>query len=151
MQIKDIIKDYKCEYDGDLSIEISDVACDSRKVSKGCMFFCISGYKSDGHDYAQSAIDNGAAVLVVTRKLDLDISQILVEDDREAMAEFSANFFGRPQDKLTMVGITGTNGKTTTTYLCADVAKGLGKKVGIIGTICNYIIDEEISTKKYHA
>lgn len=147
MQIKDVICDYKCSYNGDLSLEITDVTCDSRNVTDGSLFFCISGYKADGHDYAKAAAENGAAAIVVTRLLDIDIPQILVEDDREAMAVFSSNFFENPQEKMTMVGITGTNGKTTTTYLCGDVAKAIGKKVGIIGTICNYIIDEEIKTK----
>lgn len=146
MRIKEVIGGYDCEYKGDVNAEITDVTCDSRNVTEGSMFFCISGYKSDGHDYAVGAVEKGAAALVVTRYLDVDIPQILVKDDREAMAVLSSNFFGKPQELMKIVGITGTNGKTTTTYLCADIAKILGKRVGIIGTICNYIIDEEIKT-----
>ncbi|MBQ9624796.1 MAG: UDP-N-acetylmuramyl-tripeptide synthetase, partial [Clostridia bacterium] len=147
MQIKDILKNVKAEYNGDLSVEITDVTCDSREVKKGSLFFCITGYKSDGHSFAADAVKSGAAALMVSRRLDIDIPQILVEDERAAMATISANFFGKPFESMTMIGVTGTNGKTTTTYLCANVAKSLGKKVGIIGTICNYIMDEEISSK----
>lgn len=144
MKLTEIIKDYSLEVKGNIeNVEVADVTCDSRKVEKNTMFFCIKGYKTDGHDYAPMAVEKGASVLVVTEFLDLDVPQIKVADDREAMAVLSSNFFGRPQDKLRMVGVTGTNGKTTTTYLCAAVAKSAGLKVGILGTICNYIGDTE--------
>lgn len=146
MVIRDVIGEYQCEYSGDLEVDVSDVTCDSRNVKRGSLFFCITGFKSDGHDYGEMAVQKGAAALVVSKHLDVPVPQILVKDEREAMAVLSSNFFGRPQEQMTMVGITGTNGKTTTTYLCADIAKILGKKVGIIGTICNLIMDEQIKS-----
>lgn len=133
---------------GNNKIEITSVAYDSRKVIKGALFFCISGYKTDGHKFAQDAVDNGAAALMVTRQLDIDVPQIIVENDRRAMALISREFFGRPDERMTMIGITGTNGKTTTTYMIKSVLENAGKKTGLIGTIHNMIGTSEIATER---
>ena len=101
---------------GDDSVEISGLQYDSRKVEKGDLFFCIQGFQQDGHTYANMAVEKGASGLVVTRKLDLDVPQVLVTDDRKAMAEISAAFYGHPAEKMRMIGVTGTNGKTSITY-----------------------------------
>jgi UDP-N-acetylmuramoyl-L-alanyl-D-glutamate--2,6-diaminopimelate ligase len=133
---------------GDGQIEITSVAYDSRQVKPGALFFCISGFKTDGHKYAQAAVDAGAAALVVTRKLDIPVTQVLVDDDRRAMALISREFYGRPDEELRMVGITGTNGKTTTTYMIKSVLESAGKKTGLIGTIVNMIGQQTLHTDR---
>ncbi len=133
---------------GDVQTEIESVAYDSRKVCKGALFFCISGYKTDGHSYAQSAVDNGAAALMVTRPLDIGVPQIVVDDARMAMAYISREFYGRPDERLTMIGITGTKGKTTTTYMIKSVMEAAGRKMGLIGTIINMIGSTELHTDR---
>ncbi len=133
---------------GDAQTEISSVAYDSRKVCKGALFFCISGYKTDGHGYAQAAVDNGAAALMVTRPLDINVPQVVVEDARTAMAFMSREFYGRPDEDLAMIGITGTKGKTTTTYMIKSVMEADGKKMGLIGTIINMIGAKELHTDR---
>ncbi len=120
---------------------------DSRKVKKGDLFFCISGFKTDGHTFAKSAVEAGAAALMVTKKLDLDILQVLVADDRLAMAEIACRFYDNPAKKMTMIGVTGTNGKTTITYMLKSALENTGKKVGLVGTIHNMIGDTVIKTE----
>lgn len=132
---------------GDGMTEIKSLEYDSRKVCEGALFFCIIGFKTDGHDYAKNAVENGAAGLMVTRRLDVDVPQILVGDDREAMAHISREFYGRPDESLKMIGVTGTNGKTTTTYMIKSVLERCGIKTGIIGTITNMIGSTEIPTE----
>jgi len=133
---------------GDGGVSITSVAYDSRKAGDGALFFCISGYKTDGHKYAASAVENGAAALMVTRKLDIDVPQVLVKDSRQAMAMISREFYGRPDERLKMVGITGTNGKTTTTYMIKAALERAGRKTGLIGTIHNMIGDEIVPTER---
>ena len=133
---------------GNAQTEITSVAYDSRKVCKGALFFCISGYKTDGHGYAQAAVDNGAVALMVTKQLDIDVTQIVVDDARVAMAHISRAFYGNPDEQLTMIGITGTKGKTTTTYMIKSVMESAGKKIGLIGTIINMIGSKELHTDR---
>lgn len=124
-------------------IEGSDVTCvtelinDSRKVTKGCVFVCISGAVSDGHAYAKEAAGKGAAALVVEKEVEAggDVTVIRVRDTRYALALMSAAYFGYPAEKLKVIGITGTKGKTTTTYMVKSILEGVGHKVGLIGTI----------------
>ncbi|MCL2370451.1 MAG: UDP-N-acetylmuramoyl-L-alanyl-D-glutamate--2,6-diaminopimelate ligase [Firmicutes bacterium] len=106
----------------------------------GSLFFCIEGSRTDGHNYAAEALSAGAVALVVSKKLDTDVPQILVSDTRAAMSEIAATFYGYPTGKLRIVGITGTNGKTTTSYIVAKIIETAGQKTAIIGTngiICN--------------
>ena len=127
-------------------IEITGITNDSRKVTEGCAFVCIVGTASDGHDYAAAAAEKGAAVIIAQRDTGLS-DQIVVADTHKAYAKGCAAFFGNPAESLKLIGITGTNGKTTVTYLIKSVLEQLGCKVGLIGTIKNMICDEELEAK----
>src|SRR4051795_8289460 len=120
---------------GDSSVEISDLAYDSRRVGAGTLFFCFPGEKTDGHDFAAKAVEAGAAALVVERPLELDVPQAQVEDARAAMAPVAAAFNGDPTSELTVVGITGTNGKTTTAFLVRHLLESAGQQCGLLGTV----------------
>lgn len=126
------IKSVKGEIKG---LKIAKLCCNTDDVVQNSMFFCLIGNALDGHNFAQSAVDLGASVLVVERFLQIDIPQILVTSVRKAMAKFASNFYGNPKDKLCIIGVTGTNGKTTVTYMIENILKTAGKKVGVIGTI----------------
>ncbi|MBQ6145823.1 MAG: UDP-N-acetylmuramoyl-L-alanyl-D-glutamate--2,6-diaminopimelate ligase, partial [Clostridia bacterium] len=129
-------------------VEITDVAYDSRKVIPGSLFCCLRGEKTDGHRFAHQAVDKGVAALIVEERLPLDVPQLLVADGREAMARSAACFFDHPERKMTMLAVTGTNGKTSTTYMVKAVAEEAGLKVGLIGTIHNLIGDEVVETER---
>ncbi len=147
MRLSELIHGLNCKKIHFSDVEISGINYDSRKVCPGDLFFCITGFKSDGHDYAEVAATLGAVALLVTKELPISIPQILVEDDRKAMAKLSAKFYGYPAKKLKMIGITGTNGKTTTTYMIKAMGESAGKRVGLIGTIVNMIGDKIIKTQ----
>ncbi|AHV98383.1 UDP-N-acetylmuramoyl-L-alanyl-D-glutamate--2,6-diaminopimelate ligase [Paenibacillus sabinae] len=115
--------------------EITDLQADSRKVKPGDLFICLPGFTVDGHDFAPQAAASGAAALVVERQLDIDLPQIIVGDSRFAMAVLANTFFGSPSSRMKMIGVTGTNGKTTTTYLIERILEDHGVKTGLIGTI----------------
>ena len=120
-------------------LEIDSLTCSSsEKVTNG-IYFCIKGLSNDGHKFAASSIKNGAVCLVVERYLDLPITQILVENSRMAMSYISSVFYGTYKSNMKFIGITGTNGKTTTTYLIREILTSLGKRVGLIGTEGIYI------------
>ena len=123
------------EVRGDSAVDVRDLAYDSRRVSKGALFFCFPGEKTDGHDFAPNAVEAGAAALVVERELDLGVPQALVEDARAAMAPIAATFHGDPTSELTVVGITGTNGKTTTAFLVRHLLEAAGRQCGLLGTV----------------
>ena len=129
-------------------VEITDVAYDSRKVTPGALFCCLRGEKTDGHRFARQAVDKGAAALIVEERLPIDVPQLLVADGREAMARSAACFFDHPERKMTMLAVTGTNGKTSTTYMVKAAAEEAGLKVGLIGTIHNLIGDEVVETER---
>ncbi|MCA9808810.1 MAG: UDP-N-acetylmuramoyl-L-alanyl-D-glutamate--2,6-diaminopimelate ligase [Candidatus Dadabacteria bacterium] len=124
---------------GDVGLEISGIALDSQKVGRGYLFAALRGEKQDGHSYIKQALERGAAALLLERVTDDVLPQgvtvIEVEDSRVALAGVAANFYGRPARSLTMVGITGTNGKTTITYLLESIWKEGNKNPGVIGTI----------------
>lgn len=124
--------------------EITGITCDSRCVKEGYAFVCIKGAKSDGHDYAQKALEGGAAVIIAERDLELD-NQIVVPDTHAAYADMCAKWFGNPADSLKLLGVTGTNGKTSVTYMMKKILEKAGYKVGLIGTIQNMIGDEIIA------
>ncbi len=131
---------------GQMDVEVKDVINDSRKVSEGSLFICISGAVSDGHDYAQMAAAKGAAVIVAEHKIDVpaQVTVVLVEDSRYAMACIGAAYYGHPADRLKVIGITGTKGKTTTSYMVRSILENAGYKVGLIGTIETIIGDTVI-------
>ncbi len=116
-------------------IDVGHICADTRQVVPGALFFCLNGFAQDGHDYAQKALALGAAAVVAERDLGLGDQQILTPDTHEAYSLCCANLFGNPQRKIKLVGVTGTNGKTTVTHLIRDVLEGFGHKTGLIGTI----------------
>ncbi len=122
--------------------EVTLVTEDSRRVCPGSVFVCVKGAHFDGHDLAQQAFDAGAVLVVAQRDTGVK-NQMLVEDTREAFSLLSASFFGHPSKKLKLVGVTGTNGKTTTCFLLKDIFDGLGHKTGLIGTVKNVVGEEE--------
>jgi len=126
-------------------LEISGVASDSRNVETGSLFVCITGFQSDGHEYVQQALEKGAVALLVERDLGLE-QQILVSDSRKAYAQVCANWFARPADGLRMIGVTGTNGKTSTCFIMKHLLEQNGSKVGMIGTIQIMIGEEKYET-----
>jgi UDP-N-acetylmuramoyl-L-alanyl-D-glutamate--2,6-diaminopimelate ligase len=119
--------------------EITDLAYDARDVTPGALFVCIPGLKVDGHDFAPQAIANGAAALIVERALDLSVPQLVVADAREAIALAADAFFDHPTRELEVVGVTGTNGKTTTAFLLFSILAAAGRRPGLLGTIENRI------------
>jgi UDP-N-acetylmuramoyl-L-alanyl-D-glutamate--2,6-diaminopimelate ligase len=119
----------------DASIEIFDVEHDSRRVRPGVLFACISGANVDGHDFAQQAVTAGASALLVERRLDLNVPQLVVDNVRAALGPLSAAIHGNPSETLHVVGVTGTNGKTTTVRLVASLLRALGETVEEIGTL----------------
>jgi UDP-N-acetylmuramoyl-L-alanyl-D-glutamate--2,6-diaminopimelate ligase len=114
---------------------VADLAYDSRKVQPGTLFFCVPGEKVDGHVFAAAAAAAGAAGLVVERELDVDVAQVVVPDVRAAMAPLAARFYGDPTAELRVVGITGTNGKTTTAFLLREILEAAGIRCGLLGTV----------------
>jgi UDP-N-acetylmuramoyl-L-alanyl-D-glutamate--2,6-diaminopimelate ligase len=121
---------------GDGSVEVRDLAYDSRKVEPGTLFFCVVGEKVDGHEFGARAVEEGAAALVVERELtELAVPQVVVRDSRAAMAPLAARFWGDPTAELRMVGITGTNGKTTTAFLVHEILKAASFPCGLLGTV----------------
>ncbi|HEY8444175.1 MAG TPA: UDP-N-acetylmuramoyl-L-alanyl-D-glutamate--2,6-diaminopimelate ligase [Clostridia bacterium] len=116
-------------------VEITNLSHDSKTVTVGGLFFCLKGEKADGHDFVYQAVQNGAAAIISQKVFeDLDISQVIVDDVRSAMSLISANYYGNPAKKMKLIGVTGTNGKTTTTYIIKSIGEAAGKKVGLIGT-----------------
>lgn len=147
MLLSALVKNISHEMLGE-DVEIRAIEYNSRRIQPGDLFCCIVGTFSDGHNYAQNAVEAGAAALVVERRLPLDVPQILVENSRIAMAEIAAEYYGHPAEQLTIVGITGTNGKTSTTYMIKSIAEQMGLKVGLIGTIRNLIGDKHFDTER---
>lgn len=137
--------EYTC-LQGSVDIEVKDVVNDSRKVEDGSLFICIRGAVVDGHTFAADVSEKGAAVLVVEEPVDVPahVTVIQVEDTRYAMALISAAYFGYPAERLKVIGITGTKGKTTTTYMVKSILENAGYKVGLIGTIEAIIGDKVI-------
>ena len=123
------------ELRGDASVEIRDLAYDSRRVAPGALYFCFPGERTDGHDFAPAAVEAGASALVVERPLELDVPQAKVDDARAAMAPIAATFNGDPTAELGVIGITGTNGKTTTAFLVSHLLESAGHGCGLLGTV----------------
>ncbi len=144
MKLIDLLErmEYTC-LQGDVNTEITTLVYDSRKAEKGSVFVCIPGTVRDAHDFAPDVVEKGAVALIVERQLPIpDVTQILVKNARLALAEMSAAYFGHPAEKLTTIGITGTKGKTTTTYMVRSILESAGYPTGLIGTIETIIGDE---------
>src|SRR6184192_2024005 len=116
-------------------VEIGDLAYDARAAGPGSLFFCVPGSRVDGHDFAADAVANGAVALVVERPVDLDVPQLVVPDVRRAMAPAADEFFEYPSQELEVAGVTGTNGKTTTSFLLYSILAAAGRRPGLLGTI----------------
>ena len=117
------------------AVEITDLAYDADRVTPGTAFFCVPGSRADGHEFAERAVAAGAAALVVERPLELDVPQLLVEDTRASMAIAADAFFGEPTRALEVAGVTGTNGKTTTTFLLRSILEAAERPTGLVGTV----------------
>ncbi len=151
MILKDILKGEKYSVlGGSDSADITSVEYDSRNVKKGSLFVCISGFKTDGHKYINQAVKSGAAALCVEKDIEIPegVSCVKVENTRHALAAASCNFYNRPADKMRLIGVTGTNGKTTTTYLIKSILERAGRKTGVIGTISNLIGDKAVHAER---
>ena len=137
------------ESTANLDLDIQNVYYDSRKVTAGSLFVAVSGFVSDGNQFVSAAMDKGAAAVVTAKKPEGEVPYILVRNDRMALAMLGCNFYGNPAKSMTMVGVTGTNGKTSVTLLLKQVLETcLGAKVGLIGTMANLIGDEVIPTER---
>lgn len=151
MRLTDILKDtnYKI-LKGNLDIEIKGIFYDSRKCKDFSMFIAIKGFKTDGVNYITDAIKNGAKVIVVDREIMIpeEVTVVKVVDCRSAMAKMAANYYSEPTKQLFLIGVTGTNGKTSVTYMIKSILESQNNKVGLIGTIKNMIGDKEFKTER---
>lgn len=136
---------------GDVNIEFNHLQYDSRKVGKGDVFVCITGLQTDGHIYAQKAVESGAVALICEKQInDLpdEIVILQVENTRKALAIAASNYYKKPSEKMNVIGVTGTNGKTSTTYLMKSILDEINHKVGIVGTIENRIGDKILHAER---
>jgi UDP-N-acetylmuramoyl-L-alanyl-D-glutamate--2,6-diaminopimelate ligase len=129
-------------------VEIAGLAYDSRLVGPGTLFFCVPGFRSDGHDFAAQAVRDGAVALVVERPLGLGVPEVLVPSVRAAMGPVASRFYGDPTASLKVVGITGTNGKTTTAFLVRALLQAAGEQTGLLGTVTSIMGGEERPTDR---
>ena len=151
MKLTDLLVDLTWELiSGSAELDIRSVAYDSRKALPGTLFVCIDGFNTDGHLYAQSAVDNGAACLITGKAIAVDgeVTVIRVPDTRHALAGISARWFGNPAEGMDVVGVTGTKGKTTTTYMIRQILEKAGRKTGLVGTVENCIGHERIPARR---
>ncbi len=149
MKLKDILQGLDAKVQGSLECEVDNLQFDSRKVGKGTLFVAQRGTKVDGHDYIEGAVEKGAVAVVceeLPKKTTKDVAYIQVADSSKALGLMAANFYGHPSVQLSLIGITGTNGKTTTVTLLHRMFRMLGHHVGLISTIVNKIDEEEIPT-----
>ena len=148
MLLKDLLAGLQYTCSGDTGIEISDIVYDSRKVRPGCAFVCLSGSTVDGHAFARQAVQAGAVAVVAQREVEAEgVPVVLVRNTRYALAVLSAAYFGHPARDLRVVGLTGTKGKTTTSYMIRSILEDAGIRTGLIGTIGTVIGDEVVKTE----
>jgi len=150
MKLEMLLQDVEVlEVSADLAMDIQNMAFDSRKVQPGDLFMAISGFATDGNRFIPGAMEKGAAVVVTARKPEQEVPYVLVASDRMAMAQIAANLYGHPAKKLCLIGVTGTNGKTTVTLLVKHILETVrGAKVGLIGTMENLIGDQAVPTER---
>ena len=152
MKLKEILAGLEgLKVRGNLDIDITNLDKDSRNIKENGLFFAIKGFESDGHEYVETAIKNGAVAVVLQEakkslisKIPENVTIIVAEDTRYALAICSCNFYGNPSRKFKLIGITGTKGKTTTSFMIKKILEKTGKKVGLIGTIASYIGDKKL-------
>ncbi|MCC5912550.1 MAG: UDP-N-acetylmuramoyl-L-alanyl-D-glutamate--2,6-diaminopimelate ligase [Clostridiaceae bacterium] len=152
MLLKDLLKNIEIEeIKGNETIEITNIAYDSRRAKENGLFLCIEGFKTDGHLYIEGAIEKGAVAIVIKkdRQVRIDgVTVIKVKNTRKAMASIAKTFYGDPSSQMDLIGVTGTNGKTSTTYMIKQILEISGRKSGLVGTISNWIGDEKIETER---
>ena len=151
MKLKDLLQGINVlESTADMDMEITGIVRDTRKeIPAGSLFVAVSGFAFDGNRYIPMAMEKGAAAVITAKKPDLEVPYILVDSDRKALAMLGVNFYGHPAEKMTMIGITGTNGKTSVTLLLKHLLeKTVGAKVGLVGTMGNMIGDLELPTER---
>lgn len=134
MNLENLIKNLEAKVIGETNLDILDITYNSKKVKKGSLFVCLCGENSDGHDFAKDAERNGAAAILCEKQVQVNIPQIVVSSTRKALSKVFSCFYDNPQKKLKIIGLTGTNGKTTTSFLIKSILEESGKKVGLIGT-----------------
>ncbi|NLE73312.1 MAG: UDP-N-acetylmuramoyl-L-alanyl-D-glutamate--2,6-diaminopimelate ligase, partial [Actinobacteria bacterium] len=133
---------------GHSAVDITSLSYDSRSTAPGALFFCVPGLKRDGHHFAVQAVARGAAALCVQHPLDLPVPQVIVNDVRVAMAMMARYFYEDPSRRLQVVGVTGTNGKTTTAYLTAWLLERAGNQTGLLGTVERIIGGRHLPTER---
>ena len=134
MKLEKLIENLDANVVGETNLDILDITYNSKEVTKGSLFVCIRGENSDGHDFAKDAEKNGAAAILCEKQVQVNIPQIVVSSTRKALSKVFSCFYDNPQNKLKIIGLTGTNGKTTTSFLIKSILEESGKKVGLIGT-----------------
>jgi UDP-N-acetylmuramoyl-L-alanyl-D-glutamate--2,6-diaminopimelate ligase len=147
MKLRELLADTEvAEIAGDTEAEVAGLAYDSRTVEPGTLFFCVPGQRSDGHEFADRAVERGATALVVERLLDVRVTQVRVAEARAAMASIAASFWDDPTAQLRVAGVTGTNGKTTTAFLIRHVLEAHGTRTGLLGTVKRIVggVEEEV-------
>ena len=152
MKLKKILNNIEFKLEaGNLNIEIKDIKYDSREIKKDNLFIAITGFETDGHQYISQAIENGALAVIIEKDIpeyQSDITYIKVENSRKTMAEIAKNFFDYPLQDIKLIGITGTNGKTTTSYLLYNILKEHTAKSALFGTINNIIGDNVLNSSR---
>ncbi|MCL6610762.1 MAG: UDP-N-acetylmuramoyl-L-alanyl-D-glutamate--2,6-diaminopimelate ligase [Peptococcaceae bacterium] len=147
MQLGELIKNIEVlKLDGSDQVEIKGVSHDSRTIGQGYLFVAVKGFKTDGHLYVGDAVQAGSRAVLVEKEVEVPpgVTRVLVKNTRASLARLAADFYGRPSERTRVVGVTGTNGKTTTTYLIASIYRSAGMKVGLVGTIANYVGDRKL-------
>lgn len=150
MKLSEILKNVDYKFLQGEDIEINNIEYDSRKVKQGSLFVCVCGFATNGCSYLTEALRNGAKAIMVEQPINLkdNITVVKVEDSRYAMAIASSNFYNNPSKKMKLIGVTGTNGKTSTTFLISYILESFGRNVGIIGTIENHIGNKIIKSNR---
>ena len=152
MELKKLLKGLEgVKAKGNIDIDVKGIEMNSKNVKEGYMFIAIKGFSTDGHKYVESAIKNGAICVMIEEGCDFkslnipeEITIVMVKNTREALAICSSNYYGNPSSQLKLIGVTGTKGKTTTTFMIKEILEKAGKKVGLIGTIATYINGKKI-------
>jgi len=147
MKLSEILKDVAVINTPNRDIDITDICFDSREAGEGSLFACLKWMDIDGHQFANAAVEKGAVIILAEDKIDVSCDVIYVKDSKEAFAEISANFYSHPANLLKLIGMTGTNGKTTVSYLTRSILEFCGKKTGLIGTNNNIIGSREVKSK----
>lgn len=149
MKLDSLLKGIEYELvKGSIDVEVNNIYYDSRKVEEGSLFYCMVGASTDGHDYIDSAIEKGANVIVVSKDIDVDkdVTVIKIKDTRRMLSKLAINFYGNPIKEMTSIAITGTKGKTTTTWMIKNILEEDSKTVGVIGTMGVFFADKHYST-----